>query len=68
MARTRPIKNIRFSIKEDPELITKLNAVAPYMYRPVHDVVRVLLIEKLNELITQYGIDNYEVSAQPTVG
>lgn len=68
MKRVRSIESLTFTIKQNPELIKKLNLVAPYQYRTVHDVARMILLEKLNELITQYGIENYEDSAQPTVG
>jgi len=64
MSTVRPITAINFSDKRDKELIQKLNAVAPYVYRKVHDLARQILLKKLNELIEEHGIDIYDSQAQ----
>lgn len=54
--RTKPVDHINFTRKRDPALIAKLNAVAPYERRNVHDLVRLILLQRLDELINEYGI------------
>ena len=53
----REIKQATFRYDQYPELIAKLNAVAPYERRCVHDLAQTILLIKLDELIEQYGID-----------
>lgn len=48
--------NVKFSPKQDPELIAKLQAVAPYMYLKINPLAKKLLHEKLDELIAEFGI------------
>ena len=42
--------------KEDAELLAKLNAAAPYFYKDVHKVARLLLGKALDDFITQHDI------------
>jgi hypothetical protein len=66
MAKTIKIKFLNFSMKENPELIKKLNAVAPYEYMPVHHLANKLLMKALDALISQYGITSDQIqSAMP---
>jgi len=66
MAKTINIKYLNFNFKENPELIKKLNAVAPYEYMPVHHLANKLLMKALDVLITQYGITSNQIqSATP---
>ena len=66
MAKTIKIKFLNFSFKENPELIKKLNAVAPYEYMPVHHLANKLMMQSLDKLITQYGITQNQIqSATP---
>ena len=51
---------INFNNKDDPELIAKLNAIAPYEYRKVHTLARFILIKWLDKRIEEYGIDIHE--------
>lgn len=53
----KPVENINFTIKRDRELIAKLNAVAPYESRNVHDLVRVIILKYLNDKIEESGIE-----------
>lgn len=63
---TKKIKFLNFNIKENPELIKKLNAVAPYEYMPVHHLANKLLTKALDQLITQYKITSDQIqSAMP---
>ena len=64
----RRIKQVTFRYDQYPELLAKLNAVAPYQRRCVHDLAQVILLEKLDELIEQYSIDVYDSETQSTVG
>jgi hypothetical protein len=64
----RRIKQVTFRHTQYPELLAKLNAVAPYQRRCVHDLAQVILLERLDELIEQYGIDIYDCDTQPTGG
>ena len=54
------VKAVNFNNKQDPELIAKLNAVAPYEHRKVHTLARLILIQWLDKQIEEYGIDIYE--------
>jgi hypothetical protein len=54
---TRRIECINFNDKRDPVLLAKANAVAPYLHRKVHDAVRFLLIQALDDEISKYGIN-----------
>lgn len=64
----RRIKQVTFRYDQYPELLAKLNAVAPYQRRCVHDLAQVILLEKLDEIIEQNGIDISDYQTQPTVG
>lgn len=64
----RPVVAITFDRRTEPELIAKLNAVAPYYHARVHTVARQILTEKLDDIIRAQGINIYEDQAQPTVG
>lgn len=55
---------MNLTAKRDKRLFAMLNAVSPYMYRRPHDLARFILLQKLNELIDEYGIDINEFSAQ----
>ena len=57
MAMARPVKAINFNDKRDPELITRLNAVAPYCYVKVHTLAKKILMENLDQMVANYGID-----------
>lgn len=59
------VEHIHLSRKEDPELLAKLNAVAPYEHRSVHGLVKYLLDITLDKKIQELGIG---VPTQPTVG
>ena len=64
----KPVVAISFDARTEPELIAKLNAVAPYFAKKAHTIVRMILTEKLDEIIQVQGIDIYAMNAQPTVG
>jgi len=49
-------ENVKVSPVDDPELIAKLQAVAPYCYLKINPLAKKLLHEKLDELIREYGI------------
>ena len=57
MAIARPVTGINFSVTRDRELITKLNAVAPFCYVKVHTLAKMILTKRLDEMIEQNGID-----------
>ena len=59
---------ITFNRVHDPELIGKLNAVAPFEYRNVHDLSRFILLQFLNQAIEQHGIDIHAAMARSAVG
>jgi len=48
--------NVKFSPDRDPELIAKLQAVAPHCYLKVNPLAKKLLHEKLDEYIRENGI------------
>jgi len=48
--------NVKICPKQDPELIAKLQAVAPYMYIKINPLAKKLLNEKLDELIAKFSI------------
>jgi len=54
---TKTIKQLTFQQSQYPELLAKLNAVAPYQYLKVHQLAQAILLKHLDELIDQYGID-----------
>ena len=56
MAVTKQIEFLSFNKKENPELIKKLNAIAPYEYITVHALAQKLMLQQLDKLISQYGI------------
>lgn len=56
MARVRKIQALTFRDKDDPELIAKLNTLAPYMYRNVHDLARSIMLEFCDKKIRELGI------------
>ena len=60
----KPIKQLTFQKNQYPELIAKLNAVAPFHYVKVHQLAKAILLKRLDELIEQYGIDINEYLAQ----
>ena len=60
------VENIKLSKVHDPQLIAKLNAVAPFMYRNVHDTARFLLTQGVDEKIGEYEINMSDY--QPAVG
>ena len=64
----RPIVAITFEARTQPELLRKLNAIAPYLGKKVTTVAREILTEKADEIIRVQGIDIYENYAQPAVG
>ena len=64
----RAIKQLTFRYDQYPELIKKLNAVAPYQYLKAHQLAQAILLRRLDELIEQYGIDIYSEQSQPAVG
>jgi len=68
MAITNKVESLNFNAKRDPELIAKLNAVAPYERRKVHTLARLILLKYLDERIEELSIDIYEATTQPTVG
>lgn len=63
----KKVKQLTFQDKKYPELLAKLNAVAPYARRCVHNLAHVILEEKLDELISEYGI-SIDFQPQPAVG
>jgi len=66
MAMARKIENLHFNIRENPELINKLNAVAPYEYLTVHALAQRILLQTLNKRIAELGISPSEY--QPAIG
>lgn len=66
MAVTKKIEFLNFNKKENPELINKLNAVAPYEYLTVHGLAQRIMLQQLDKLIAQYGISSAEY--QPACG
>ena len=53
---TKRIEFLSFNTKENPELLAKLNAVAPYEYLPVHTLAKRVLMGFLDKKIAEYGI------------
>ncbi|MCJ7777636.1 MAG: hypothetical protein MUP16_04915 [Sedimentisphaerales bacterium] len=49
MAQIREIETINFNADRDPELLKKLNTLAPRMNRKVHDLARFILTKFCNE-------------------
>jgi hypothetical protein len=68
MATIKRIENLHYDKRNDPELFQKLNAVAPVVYRKPHDFVRMILLQELDKIIEQHGINVYQDQAQPAVG
>ncbi|MFA5553483.1 MAG: hypothetical protein WCZ89_06810 [Phycisphaerae bacterium] len=57
MAVTRKIHALHFDDKNDPRLLAKINAVAPYLYRTsVHDLVRYVLDSFCDKQILEHNI------------
>ena len=50
--------------KTDQLLLQKLNAVAPYLYDDPTGAARKLLHQKLDEVIQEYHIDIWNITAQ----
>jgi hypothetical protein len=50
----KTIKYINFNIKQNPELISKLNAVALRERRPVHNLVKLILTDGLDKRIKEF--------------
>jgi hypothetical protein len=63
---TRKIEFVSFNKKENPDLIAKLNAVAPYEYLPVHTLAKRVLLGYLDKRITELNIP--VESVRPTGG
>jgi len=63
----RKVDHINFTRKRDPELLAKLNAVAPYQYRKVHELARAILLRYLDEQIRELGI-TVDFQQPPSVG
>ena len=55
--RTKPVKFITFNQKAEPDLILKLNAVAPYERRSVHALAKIILADYLDKYIDENSID-----------
>ena len=53
---TRKIEHLNFDIAENPELLNKLNSVAPYEYITVHALAQRIMLQQLDKLIAEYGI------------
>jgi len=68
MATVKTIKQVTFRDDQYPELLAKLNAVAPYARRCVHNLAQAILLEQLDKLIAEYGIDISEIQPQSAVG
>lgn len=67
---TRRIECINFNDKRDPVLLAKANAIAPYLHRKVHDAVRFLLMQALdNEIsINDIKVDSSKSTQLPGGG
>ena len=52
----RKIEFITFNAKEHPDLLSKINAVAPYEYLTVHALAKRILLGYLDKRITELGI------------
>jgi len=52
----KPIVALTFDARKDVELMAKLNAVAPYYHKKSTTVARDILMEKLNEIVSNLGI------------
>jgi hypothetical protein len=50
------VDHLNLCRERDKELFEKLNIVAPYARRNVHDLARYLLLESLDKLIANRGI------------
>jgi hypothetical protein len=62
----KPVVAISFDARTEPDLIAKLNAVAPYCHKKAHTVCREILTEKLDEIIRVQGININAYYARPT--
>jgi hypothetical protein len=60
MAVARKIEFLHFNLKENPELIKKLNAVAPHEYLTVHALAQRIMLQVLNQRIIELGIPQSE--------
>jgi len=49
-------ENVKICPERDPDLIAKLQAVAPYCYLKINPLAKKLLHESLDKLIAQWGI------------
>ena len=56
MAQIRKVVAINFNGKQDPILLAKLNTVAPYLYRNVHDLTRYILMKFCDEKIRELNL------------
>ena len=63
---SRIASNVKICPAQDPELIAKLRALAPYYYLRINPLAKKLLHEKLDEVLSQYNIT--VDSTQPAVG
>ncbi len=43
--------------KEDAQILSKLNAAAPYMYKDVHKTGRIFLEKALDDFLGEHNID-----------
>lgn len=50
----KTIKYINFNIKQNPDLLNKLNTVALRERRPVHNLVKLILADGLDKRIKEF--------------
>lgn len=53
-AMNKTIKYINFNIKQNPDLLNKLNTVALRERRPVHNLVKLILADGLDKRIKEF--------------
>ena len=56
MAKIRKIAALTFTWDREPELLAKLNSLAPHMYRNVHDLARYFMTSAADEKIRELDI------------
>ena len=65
MATIRKIKALHFDDKNDPEMLARLNTLAPYMYRSVHDLARYIMTSFCDQKLSELNLTiDYSKSAQ----
>jgi hypothetical protein len=62
------IEFLSFNQKENPDLIAKLNAVAPYEYLAVHTLAKRVLMGYLDKKIAEYGIPQDQIQPAACAG